>query len=56
MNLAGHYAVWAASPEAKFLHGRFVWSSWDVEELKSGPVGERIANEPEFLKVGVNGL
>ncbi|KAH7043759.1 hypothetical protein B0J12DRAFT_555106, partial [Macrophomina phaseolina] len=27
------FAVWLASPAAKFLKGRFVWSSWDVEEM-----------------------
>ena len=32
-NLAGNFAVWLASPEAAFLHGRFVWAEWDVDEL-----------------------
>ncbi|ORY66318.1 uncharacterized protein BCR38DRAFT_456897 [Pseudomassariella vexata] len=41
-NLPGQFAVWTASPEARFLHGRFVWTEWDVEELKSGAVRERI--------------
>jgi hypothetical protein len=27
--------VWAASDEAKFLNGKFVWANWDVE-LKAG--------------------
>jgi hypothetical protein len=27
--------VWAASKEAKFLNGRFVWANWDVDELKA---------------------
>ncbi|KAI3328779.1 hypothetical protein F4824DRAFT_482607 [Ustulina deusta] len=31
--LAGHFAVWAASPEALFLRGKFVWANWDAEEL-----------------------
>ena len=26
-NLPGQYAVWAASEEARFLHGRFVWAA-----------------------------
>ncbi|KAI1108876.1 NAD(P)-binding protein [Nemania sp. NC0429] len=56
VNLPGHFAVWAASPEAKFLHGRFIWSAWDVEQLKSGPLRKRIDEEPNFLKIGVNGL
>ncbi|EXJ80500.1 hypothetical protein A1O1_08645 [Capronia coronata CBS 617.96] len=33
--LAGHFAVWAASPEADFLAGRTVWANWDVDELKA---------------------
>lgn len=33
-SLPGSFAVWLASPEAEFLRGRFVMSSWDVEELK----------------------
>ncbi|KAH8157885.1 hypothetical protein CIB48_g10362 [Xylaria polymorpha] len=56
VNLPGDYAVWAASPEAKFLHGRFVWASWDVEQLKAGELRKRIDEEPAFLKIGVNGL
>ncbi|EXJ84731.1 hypothetical protein A1O3_05402 [Capronia epimyces CBS 606.96] len=54
--LSGHFAVWAASPEARFLHGRFVWSSWDVEDLKTGEVRERIDSDSAFLKIGVTGL
>ncbi|CAM1507860.1 Fc.00g047080.m01.CDS01 [Cosmosporella sp. VM-42] len=33
--LAGDFTVWAASDEAKFLNGRFVWATWDVNELIS---------------------
>jgi hypothetical protein len=32
-DLAGNFTVWAASPEAKFLKGKFVWVKWDVDEL-----------------------
>jgi len=28
-------SVWLSSPEADFLRGRFLWSNWDVEELKA---------------------
>jgi hypothetical protein len=27
--------VWVASSEAKFLNGKLVFASWDVEELKA---------------------
>ncbi|KAI1352013.1 short-chain dehydrogenase [Xylaria sp. FL0043] len=56
VDLPGHFAVWAASPEAKFLHGRFVWASWDVEKLQSGEIRRRIDEEPTYLKIGINGL
>ncbi|EXJ92624.1 hypothetical protein A1O3_01176 [Capronia epimyces CBS 606.96] len=32
--LPGAFCVWlSATPEADFLHGRLVWSNWDVQEL-----------------------
>lgn len=55
-DLPGQFAVWAASEEAKFLHGRFVWAKWDVTELCKGPLRERIDNDPEFLQVSVKGM
>ena len=33
VDLPGHFYVWLASPEAKFLKGKFVWTNWDAEEL-----------------------
>jgi hypothetical protein len=48
--------VWAASDEAKFLHGRFTWSAWDVDEISSGKIRERIDGDANYLKVGVTGL
>ncbi|KAH7020226.1 hypothetical protein EDB80DRAFT_677158 [Ilyonectria destructans] len=56
IRLPGDFAVWAASDEAAFLHGRFVWALWDVDELKAGPIRERIEQEDNFLRVGINGL
>jgi hypothetical protein len=54
-NLPGNFAVWAASPEATFLHGRFVWANWDVLELKKD-LWKRIHEDEHFLKVGIEGL
>ncbi|KAI0161127.1 NAD(P)-binding protein [Hypoxylon sp. FL1284] len=54
--LSGQFAVWAATPDAAFLHGRFVWANWDVEGLKTGELRKRIDEDPEYLKIGVNGL
>lgn len=55
-NLPGQFAVWAASPAAAFLHGRFVWCEWDVDELASGEIRQKIDEDPWYLKVGVKGL
>jgi hypothetical protein len=35
IELPAHFAVWLCSEEARFLRGRFVWSNWDVDELKA---------------------
>ncbi|KAK0637469.1 hypothetical protein B0T17DRAFT_482322 [Bombardia bombarda] len=53
--LSGSYSVWAASKEARFLHGRFVWASWDVEELAE-IYKQRLEEDVDFLRVGVIGL
>ncbi|KAK5687826.1 hypothetical protein LTR17_026732 [Elasticomyces elasticus] len=34
IDLPASFLVWAASKEAKFLNGKFVWAQWDVDELK----------------------
>jgi len=35
VELTAGFFVWLASPEAEFLKGKFVWSNWDVDELKA---------------------
>lgn len=55
-DLPGAFTVWLSSPEAQFLHGRYVESNWDVEEMMNGEVAKRIQDDPHFLKVGVSGL
>lgn len=55
--LPADFSVWAASPEASWLHGRFVWAHWDIEELKADrEVVRRLEEEDGYLKVGVEGL
>lgn len=54
--LAGDFAVWLTSPDAAFLHGRFVQAAWDVDELRSGKMREKIDNDPYLLKVGILGF
>ncbi|KAF4436656.1 peroxisomal short-chain alcohol dehydrogenase [Fusarium acutatum] len=56
VSLPGAFAVWCASDEAAFLHGRFVWSAWDVEELKRGSIRDRLDKDDQFLRIGVHGL
>ncbi|KAF4432010.1 Short chain dehydrogenase citE [Colletotrichum fructicola] len=35
ISLPSDFLVWAASQEAAFLNGKFVFANWDVEELKA---------------------
>ncbi|RBQ72324.1 hypothetical protein FVER14953_13680 [Fusarium verticillioides] len=55
IKLPGDFAVWAASEEAEFLHGRFVWAKWDVDELKNGPLRKEIESDASLFRVGVSG-
>ncbi|KAF4430521.1 Dehydrogenase reductase SDR family member 2 [Fusarium acutatum] len=55
IKLPGDFAVWAASEEAEFLHGRFIWAKWDVNELKTGPLRKKIESDASFFRVGVSG-
>ena len=38
-SLPADFYVWLVCPEATFLHGRFVWVNWDVDELKARKEG-----------------
>ncbi|KAM3069049.1 hypothetical protein ACMFMG_004228 [Clarireedia jacksonii] len=33
VSLPASFNVWLASPEARFLKGKFLWCNWDVDEL-----------------------
>ncbi|KAF5710939.1 Dehydrogenase reductase SDR family member 2 [Fusarium mundagurra] len=55
IKLPGDFAVWAASEEAEFLQGRFIWAKWDVDELKTGPLRKKIESDPSLFRVGVSG-
>jgi len=35
VSLPASFNVWLASPEARFLKGKFLWANWDVNELKA---------------------
>ncbi|KAM5347613.1 hypothetical protein ACJ41O_007437 [Fusarium nematophilum] len=56
VDLPAHFAVWAATPEADFLHGRLVWANWDVDELKDEAFRKQLDENPNLLTVGVEGL
>ena len=49
--LPGHFAVWLASPEANFLHGRFVWAQRGVDDLLQ--LKDNILDNPSMLKIGL---
>ena len=44
VDLPGQFCVWLASAEAGFLRSRFVWASWDVDEM--------VARRGEFQRDG----
>ncbi|KAK9413203.1 hypothetical protein SUNI508_11979 [Seiridium unicorne] len=55
VDLPGQFAVWAATEQAAFLHGRFAWAAWDVDELRV----QMLRTEDEdnlFLTIGVRGI
>lgn len=33
--LPADFMLWLASPEGRFLKGKYLWSNWDVDELKA---------------------
>ncbi|KAE8446346.1 hypothetical protein EG329_012095 [Mollisiaceae sp. DMI_Dod_QoI] len=55
-DLPGHFALWLASKESSFLHGRYAYASWDVDQLANGSIRKRIDKDPYFLRVSVDGL
>ncbi|KAK3399498.1 hypothetical protein B0T20DRAFT_452917 [Sordaria brevicollis] len=55
ISLPADFATWATTKEARFLHGRFVWAAWDVDELRA-IYEERFKKDPEMFRFGVVGL
>lgn len=51
INLPAHFALWLAGPESGFLHGRYVWAHWDVDELIA--LKDRLAKDRSFLTIGL---
>lgn len=52
-SLPGNFFVWAATKKASFLHGRFLWTNWDVEELMS--MKDKFEADQGFLRPGLQG-
>ncbi|KAF1851289.1 NAD(P)-binding protein [Cucurbitaria berberidis CBS 394.84] len=52
VSLPANFNVWLASPEARFLKGKFLWANWDVDELKAR--AEELAKGP-LLSFGLIG-
>ncbi|KAL7904127.1 NAD(P)-binding protein [Trichoderma velutinum] len=52
-SLPGDFAVWLATDSAKFLHGKFVWSNWDVDELLDRQ--SEITKDAGMLRIGLQG-
>lgn len=50
--LPAGFMVWLASPEGRFLKGRYLWANWDVDELKARK-GE--IEESNLLEIGLIG-
>jgi hypothetical protein len=50
--LPGAYIVWLASPESEYLRGKFVWSNWDIDELRQK---EAEIKEKNLLTIGLSG-
>ncbi|KAJ5654451.1 Sorbose reductase SOU1 [Penicillium lividum] len=53
--LPGNFAVWAATNQAAFLHGRYCWAGWDIEEMRKKLDVNQLTNQ-QFLRVGVIGM
>ncbi|KAK4163992.1 hypothetical protein QBC43DRAFT_353685 [Cladorrhinum sp. PSN259] len=56
IDLAGRTGVWAATDDAKFLHGRYLAAWWDIDELKSNEIRNKLEQDWHFLRVGVKGV
>lgn len=52
VSLPASFMVWLASPEARFLKGKFLWANWDVDELMARK--EDIEGK-SYLSVGLQG-
>lgn len=52
VSLPGSFNLWLASPEARFLKGKFLYANWDVDELKARA---KELEESKQLSIGLVG-
>jgi hypothetical protein len=52
VTLPASFCLWLASPEARFLSGKFLWANWDIDELKAR--AEELKSGDELI-ITVNG-
>jgi hypothetical protein len=52
VSLPASFNVWLASPEARFLKGKYLWANWDVDELKAQA---KEIEESGQLSIGLGG-
>ena len=53
VRLPGHFCAWLglSGEEADFLHGRFVWAQWNIDELIA--LRKKVEGNPSYLKIGL---
>lgn len=51
-SLPAGFIVWLASPEARFLKGKYLWANWDVDELKAQA---QTIESTNYLRIGLEG-
>ncbi|KAK3313669.1 hypothetical protein B0H66DRAFT_594521 [Apodospora peruviana] len=54
--LPGQFAVWTATEDAKFLHGRWVAAHWDIDEIKAPGFVKKVESERNYLRIGLVGI
>ncbi|KAH6677980.1 hypothetical protein EV126DRAFT_494632 [Verticillium dahliae] len=56
IKLPSDCGIWAATKEAEFLHGKFVWAGWDVDELRSEESQRQFERNPRHLSIRLVGI
>ncbi|KAK3670900.1 hypothetical protein LTR78_009178 [Recurvomyces mirabilis] len=51
VKLPAHFCTWLAGEKSSFLHGRFLWAQWDVDELLL--LKEKVVADPSHLTIGL---